>query len=185
MSFGLDWVNDLALWIGELFPRWELLEPTQGGVRFGRKGSVTILEHGVYWWWPVCNTVQEIDIRRQPLSVSQRLTTKDDITVFVKTVVVYRIVDVEKALVETRDFDETIAEIAQKLTIKPITSRTFEQTRTDMSETNDMRNEVTRAARSLLSDYGVEVIDAYVSDFVETRMFSHDGEGIVVDGDDE
>jgi len=96
-------------------------------------------------------------------------------------VIVYTINDVEKALVDTFDFEDTIGEAAQKLTVKPIMSRTFEEICDDMSESNNMRNEVTSAARSLLSDYGVKVIDGYVCDFTETRVFSHEGGGIVID----
>lgn len=182
MSFGLDWINDLAYWIGEIFPRWALLEANHGGVKFLPGGKVEVIEQGIYWWWPATTTVQEIPIRRQTVSFGQRLTTKDECTVLVETVIVFEIDDVMKALVDTYDFEDTIEEVASKLVIKPIMSRTFEEICKDMSESNDMRNEVTRGARSLLSDYGVNVIDAYVSTFAETAVFSHDGEGLAIGG---
>lgn len=183
MSLGLDWLNDLALWIGALFPRWALLEPTRGGVKFKPRCGIKVLSPGrIYWWWPATSSVFELPIKRQTISFAQRLTTKDMVTVLCSTVVVFEVTDVKKALVDTYDFEDTIQEVAQKLVIKPIMSRTFEQTLKDMSESNDMRNEVTRNARSLLSDYGVNVLDAYVSDFAETTVFSHDGEGMVVGG---
>lgn len=185
MSFGLDWLNDLALWVGDLFPRWELLPPTHGGVKFKPGGKVKVLKPGIYWWWPVTTEVQEIEIKRQTITVSQRLTTKDECTVLVVAVIVFTIDDVIKALVETRDFEDTVEEVSQKLVIKPIMGRTFEQIMKDMSESNEMRNEVTRGARSLLSEYGVAVIDAYVSDFAVTTVFSHDGEGMAIGGFEE
>lgn len=186
MSIGLDWLNDIAAWIGELFPRWDLLEVDRGGVKYLPGGRVKVLEPGIYWWWPATTTVVEIPIKRKTLTISQRLTTKDDFTVLVNTVIAFSVDDVYKAIVETTDFEDTIGEMAQKITIKPIMSRTFEETCRDMSESNNMRNEVTRAARSLLSDFGVNVIDAYVSDFTVTTVFSHDGEGFAIgDFDDE
>ena len=181
-----DFINDIAQWFGDLLPQWELLPPTDGGVKFLPGGKVKELKPGyIYWWWPVTTEVVTISINRQTLTFSQRLTTKDRCTVQCNTVVVFRIVDVIKAIVDTHDFEDTIGEAAQKLTIKPIMSREFDTIRTDMAESNEMRNEVTRAARSLLSDYGVEVVDAYVADFTETKVFSHEGDGFSIAHDED
>ena len=186
MSIGLDWINDVAEWIGDLFPEWDLLEPTDGGVKFKPGGKVVVLKPGyIYWFWPATTTVVMMGIKRQTLSFNQRLTTKDDVTISVNTVIVYEIDDVRKALVETHDFEDTVEEVSQKLTIQPIMSRTFEEIRRDMAESNDMRNELARGARSILAPYGVRVLDAYMSDFTETRVFSHEGNGLAIEDDDE
>lgn len=185
MSIGLDWINDVAAWVGELIPQWDLLQVNEAGVKYLPGGKVKVIKPGIYWHWPVTTNVETIDIKRQTLTFGQRLTTKDEYTVQCNTVIVFTINDVRKALVDTYDFEDTIGEAAQKLTVKPIMSRTFEQICTDMADSNEMRNEVTRAARSLLSDYGVEVIDGYVCDFTETRVFSHEGGGMVIDEEEE
>jgi len=184
VSIGLDWINDVAYWVGDLIPQWDLLQIDEGGVKYLPGGKVRVLKPGIYWWWPVTTNVVTIDIKRQTLTFGQRLTTKDEVAVQCNTVIVFTINDVEKALVDTFDFEDTVGEVAQKLTIRPIMSRTFEQICTDMADSNEMRNEVTRAARSLLSDYGVEVLDGYVCDFTETKVFSHEGEGLAI-GDHE
>lgn len=186
MSIGLDWINDVAEWVGALIPEWALLMPTEGGIKFKPGGKMVVLNPGrIYWYWPATTEVVTIDIKRQTLTFGQRLTTKDGVTVQCNTVIVFTINDVVKALVETFDFEDTVGEVAQKLTIKPIMSRTFAQIREDMAESNEMRNEVTRAARSLLSDYGVEVLDGYVCDFTETKVFSHEGDGLAINEEDE
>jgi regulator of protease activity HflC (stomatin/prohibitin superfamily) len=180
VSIGLDWINDVAEWFGALIPDWDLLQVNESGVKYLPGGRVKVIKPGIYWYWPVTTKVETIDIKRQTLTFGQRLTTKDEVTVQCNTVIVFTINDVEKALVDTYDFEDTIGEAAQKLTVKPIMSRTFEQILTDMADSNDMRNEVTRAARSLLSDYGVEVLDGYVCDFTETKVFSHEGGGLAI-----
>lgn len=186
MSIGLDWINEIAEWIGDLIPTWDLLPPTEGGVKFKPGGKVEVLKPGhIYWWWPAVTVVERIDTKRQTLTFGQRLTTKDGVTVQCNTVIVFTINDVVKALVETFDFEDTIGEAAQKLTVKPIMSREFDQICTDMADSNEMRNEVTRAARSLLSDYGVEVLDGYVCDFTETRVFSHEGDGLAINEEED
>lgn len=180
MSIGLDWLNDVAEWLGNLIPRWALLQIDEGGVKYLPGGRVKVLLPGIYWWWPVTTNVVTIDIRRQTLTFGQRLTTKDDVTVQCNTVIVFTVDDVVKAIVDTTDFEDTIGEVAQKLTMKPVMSREFRAVCDDIADNNEMRNEVTRGAKKLLSDYGVNVLDGYVCDFTRTRVFSHEGDGMAI-----
>jgi len=52
MSIGLDWINDVAKWIGDLIPDWDLLQVNEAGVKFLPGGKVKVIEPGIYWWWP-------------------------------------------------------------------------------------------------------------------------------------
>lgn len=185
-----DWINDTVRWFAKFVPQWDLCEPTEGGVKFRGLGKnrIKLLVPGkIYWWWPIVTNVYTIDTKRQTLTVTQRLTTKDDVTVMVTTVIVYTIEDVMLALVETRDFEDTILEIGEKLVVKPIMSREFPDIQKDLAESNELNNEVKRNARSMLSPFGVNVVDGYVSNFAQTEVFSHDGDGFVFGGgsDDE
>lgn len=179
-----DWINNIMEWFGELVPEWDLLEPTIGGVKFKPGGKIVLLKPGhIYWWWPATTKIRTIDTKRQTLTFGQRLTTKDEQSVQCNTVIVYVVDDVIKALVETFDHEDTIGEIAKKVTVKPVMSRNFSKIIADMAESNEMRNEVTSQARSLMKDYGVKVLDGYVCDFTETRVFSHDGDGLAITGE--
>ena len=181
-----DWLNDIAEWVGDLVPRWDLLEPTEGAVKFKPGHKIEVLRPGyIYWWWPVTTQVYTIETKRQTLTFGQRLTTDDEKSVQLNTVIVFTIDDVTKPIVETKDFEDTVGEVAQKLTVKPIMSRTFRKICEDMADTNEMRNEITRGAKRLLSPYGVNVLDGYVSDFTKTKVFSHDGDGMAIDEEDE
>ena len=181
-----EWITDIAHWFGDLIPEWELLEPTDGGVKFKPGGEIVKLEPGkIYWYWPATTVVRSMPVKRQTLSFNQRLTTKDDVTISINTVIVFEVDNVIAALVETHDFEDTIEEVSQKLTVQPIMSRTFSEIRTDMAESNDMRNELARGARSLLGSYGVRVLDSYVSDFTETKVLFHEGDGLSVDYEDD
>lgn len=183
-----DFINDIMRWFERFLPHWALLDPTDGGVKFSRKGQITLLTPGeIYWYWPIITNVYTIETKRQTMTITQRLTTKDEITVMVTTVIVYTVDDVLLAIVETRDFEDTISEVGEKLVVKPITSRNFSDTLLRLSESNDLNNEVKRIARSTLGEFGVNVVDGYVSNFAVTEVFSHDGDGIVFGGggDDE
>jgi len=181
----LDWINDIMRWFGQFIPEWDLLDPTEGGVKFKPGGKIVLLKPGhIYWFWPITTNVYTIETKRQPLVISQRLTTADDISVLVETVIVYVIDDVEKAIVETRDHEDTISEIGEKVTVKPVMSRTFENIRIDIADSNKLNNEIKSGARSELGAYGVKVVDGYISSFAETKVFSHDGSGMVIEEDE-
>ena len=153
--------------------------PSEGGVKFRPGGEIIVLKPGeIYWWWPVKSEVSTIDTKRQTLTFGQRLTTKDDVSVQLDTVIVFTIWGVREALVDTKDFEDTVGEVAQKLTIHPIMSRDFAEIREDMGGSNKMRNEITRGAVKLLKKYGLEVLDGYVANFTRTTVFSHDGDPV-------
>ena len=178
-----DFINDIMRWFQRFLPHWALLDPTEGGVIFTHGKPPRLLTPGkIYWWWPVVSNVYTIDTKRQTLTITQRLTTKDEVTVMITTVIVYIIDDVLLALVETRDHDDTVKEVGEKLVVKPVTSRDFSDTLKRLSESNDMNNEVKRIARSTLSEFGVNVVDGFVSNFAVTEVFSHDGGGVVFGG---
>ncbi len=181
-----DFINDIMRWFERFVPHWALLDPTDGGVKFTHNKAPRLLTPGkIYWYWPVVSNVYTIEVKRQTMTITQRLTTKDEVTVMVTTVIVFTVDDVLLAIVETRDFEDTISEIGEKLIVKPITSRDFSDTLLRLSESNDLNNEVKRIARSTLSEFGVNVVDGYVSNYAVTEVFSHDGDGVVFGGGSE
>jgi len=172
-----DFLNRFFTWFGDLVPEWNLLPPTHGGLKFKPKGMIEKLVPGhIYWWWPASTDIVTINVMRQTLTFGQRLTTKDDVSIQIDTVIAFTIYDVILALVKTKDFEDTVGEVAQKLTVRPIMSRTFSELRQDMGESNEMRNEITRGAKKLLDSYGVEVLDGYVCNMTRTKVFSHDND---------
>ena len=55
-------------------------------------------------------------------------------------------------------------------------SRTFAEIRADMGESNDIRNEITKGAKKLLTEYGLDVLDGYACNMTKTTVFSHDND---------
>lgn len=181
-----DWVNDIVLWIGQFIPQWDLLNPTEGGVKFKPGGVIELLAPGeIYWWFPVTTNVYTIETKRQTLLISQRLTTTDDKSVLFEATIVYEIDDVIKAIVDTRDHEDTISEIGEKVSVRPVMGRSFEEIRKAIGESNELNNQIKSGARTELRDFGVKVLDGYVRTFVETKVFSHDGSGMVMEEEEE
>ena len=165
-------MTELGAWI----PRIGLMKVTHRGVKHSRGGIVIPIQPGLYTWWPLISEIDELAVKRQTLTFRQRLTTQDTVTVLVETVVIYTIEDIEKACVETWDYQDTVGEAAQRSTIKSVMSRTFDQIKNDLAGTHAIPDEITEACRNQLSQFGVHVEEAFISNFCETHVFSHDGE---------
>jgi regulator of protease activity HflC (stomatin/prohibitin superfamily) len=117
MESALGWIGDLVTWLVSWFPHLVVINKTHGGVKFVRGWKTKVLEPGMHWYWPITSDIIEIPVVRQSLELAgQTLTCEDGKTVFISVVLVYEIHDVHEALVDTWDFDETIADIAQKCT---------------------------------------------------------------------
>ena len=172
---GFEWLNKLMTELGAWIPRIGLMKVTHRGVKHSRGGTVTPIQPGLYMWWPLISEIDELAVMRQTLTFRQRLTTQDTTTVLVETVVIYTIEDIEKACVETWDYEDTVGEAAQRSTIESVMSRKFAQIKEDLAGTNTIPDEITEACRRQLSQFGVHVEEAFISNFCETHVFSHDG----------
>jgi regulator of protease activity HflC (stomatin/prohibitin superfamily) len=175
---GFEWLNKLMTELGAWIPRIGLMKVTHRGVKHSRGGTVTPIHPGLYMWWPLISQIDELPVKRQTLTFRQRLNTQDDSTVLVETVIIYTIEDIEKACVETWDYEDTVGEAAQRSTVKSIMSRTFDQIKEDLAGTHRILDEITEACRGQLSQFGVQVEEAFISNFCKTHVFSHDGESV-------
>lgn len=175
---GFEWLNKLMTELGAWIPRIGLMKVTHRGVKHSRGGSVTPIQPGLYMWWPLISQVDELPVKRQTLSFRQRLTTQDSSTVFVETVIIYTLDDIEKACIETWDYEDTVGEAAQRSTIKSVMSRTFDQIKEDLAGIHRIPDEITEACSGQLSQYGVHVEEAFISNFCKTKVFCHDGESV-------
>jgi len=177
-----EWLNTIFDWVWGFKPILDILPPTEGGVKFKPGGKIELMKPGhLYMYWPVTTCILTLETKRQSIEVQQELTTKDHETVMVKTVIVFTVDDVMKALVETTDFDDTTEEMGQKGTVRAVMSRKFDQILKDMVEGTEIRNEVAQGARSALRPFGVKVEDAFISSFAKTKVFSHMGDGMAID----
>lgn len=72
MNNALSWINDLARWFGQFFPRWVIVKVNEGGLRF--RGDQTFELHpGVNFWWPARSRVEVIPIVRRTLQTPTQI----------------------------------------------------------------------------------------------------------------
>lgn len=163
----LTWISELVSALGSLVPRIFHVPKTHNGVLFTR-GHSTRMAPGMHWYWPIWSHPMVYPIKRQTVDLpAQTLMTADEKAVFVSATVVYQIEDIEKALVETYELEDTIRDTAMGAVRQAIVSASFDDLRTSQEVVDKDLTDFTRAA---LKEYGACVLKAFLVDFVPTKV---------------
>lgn len=160
-----DWITELWTVLTSVIPHAILVRSTHGGVMFTR-ASHTVMKPGLHWYLPIWTETVITAVVRQPLNLaSQSLVTKDHRTIVVSACVIFTVVDIEKLLVKTYPHEETIIEKAMAGVKAVITERTMEE----LQEQKETDKELTKKVKSSLKPFGVEVLEARLTDFAPAR----------------
>lgn len=165
MDGALSWLSSLIETFGKAFPRLTHVLATHEAVLF-KRGKAKRLKSGIHWYWPVWSQVFSWPIARQTINPkAQTLTTQDGATVLANATVVFEISDIERALVDTFELENTITDVSQHGVKEIVQSHTFDELRAA-----DDRVELllTRAVRASLHPFGIKVVRAFLSDFAKT-----------------
>ncbi len=113
MNGALEWIGQIADWIGKFFPRWMILDTTEGGVKFVCGKKAVELKPGIEWYWPVTTTVVMYPTARQADDLrSQTMMTLDDRVIVVGGMIVYEVTDVLTLLSTSHSAATTIKDLA-------------------------------------------------------------------------
>lgn len=137
-------------------------------MKFKRGNVVEKIEPGLYIYWPVVTEVEQMPVARQTVNlVTQHLTTKDGVPIVISLMVIFRIQDIVKAVVETWDFMDTIGDVALEATVHSVLTRDW----AELKQNYDVvQKELTRTVRSALYPYGVKVELAAITDMTTAQM---------------
>jgi len=109
-------------------------------------------------------------VKRDTISLEPQTLPGSDtkpLGITIAVIVVYTIDDIMKALVETRDFETTIVDRAQAGVIEACVGKTLEELTIRHQRVNAA---LTRKIRKALAPFGVNVEEAFMSDFHLTNM---------------
>lgn len=165
-----DWLSDVFNYILSLIPHVTIIKKTHGGVAFVRGKHVKELKPGLVIWWPFWTELMEIPVVRQSLDMPpQTLTTKDGKPVTIAGVTIYRVADPVTALTIQWDLEETVRDLSGAAIRSFVCDHTFEELRTNRAH---MDRRLTKAVAEALEEYGIEVINAWLTDLAETRVLT-------------
>ncbi|HEX2845613.1 MAG TPA: slipin family protein [Chitinophagaceae bacterium] len=94
-----------------LFVRSVTVESYENAVMFVDGRFFKVLESGVYYWWknPISVFLARVDKRQQQLEISgQEILTRDKATLRLNAWAQYKVVDIEKAVLDNKEYDKQL-----------------------------------------------------------------------------
>lgn len=164
---GFEWIGYTAEWLGSFFPRILHIKCTHEGVMFSGSKS-KIIKPGIHIYFPIYSEPMLYPIKRQTTNLpGQVITLSDGSEVLANVVVVFEIYDIQKALVDTYDLEDTIRDVAQGSVKLVISEKTLLEIRENQHEIDIT---LSRKIRSNLHPFGIKVVKAFITDFGKTRI---------------
>lgn len=160
----------LAQWL-EAFtsfvPRLGIMPASHKGIKYKNGHMVVEIDPGLYWYWPLVTIIATLAVKRRTVNVPTLTIYADcGISISAGCAVVFEITDIVKALYETWEIDETIADEAESLLAQVIAK--LDSIDTDITELN---KDLTKEMRKRLSQYGVSVKRANIRDFAPSKVY--------------
>lgn len=187
MEGALAWIGQLAEWIGKFFPRWALLDSTEGAVKFtgfllprhlrlkfgGYDGDLRVTVHGpgIHWYWPTVSSWQAYPTAFQTDDLpSQTVETADGVTITVSGMISYSISDLGKLLPRTHSVVKAV-QVLSMTTIHGVVCKMKWEDLREKQRRGTLKTDLRNAARKELAEFGIEIEDCMLTDLVRTRAY--------------
>jgi regulator of protease activity HflC (stomatin/prohibitin superfamily) len=166
----LDWIGQIADWLGRFFPRWVIVETTHGAVKWVKGSRVVALGPGVHWFWPITTEFLSYPIVRQTVDLrAQTLCTTDDKSIVVGGMIVYEIYDIEAIVARTFEPDDTIKDISLSAIHDVCCQKSWDELK-EAQRTGALNRELKKEAARELDKFGVKVLKTTLTDMALCRV---------------
>jgi len=164
------WIGQIFDWFGKFIPRWIIINPTEGGVKYVRGRDVKVLASGIHWYWPAVTEIDTYPTARQADRLqTQTMCTADDKTIIVGGLLVYRVEDVGKLLPTTFEPSIAIKDIALTAVHDVCCRMDWSPLKLEQQK-GTLDTKLKNAAQRELSDYGVRVLKLMLTDLAPCRV---------------
>lgn len=172
MDSALAWVGYIANWVGKFFPRWIILDPREGGVKYVRGKRIVKLTSGIHFWWPLVTPEPDVYpvVRQADDLRAQAIVTTDGKTLLVTAMIIYEVTDILLLLPRVFRATEAIKDIALTCVHSvccelPYTELLIKQQKGTLD--TQLKNEAQKA----LKEYGINVLKVQLIDLAPTRVY--------------
>lgn len=183
MDAALGWIGQLIEWVGRFFPRWTVLDKTQGAVKsegfflparfrkFKDDVRVTVLGPGLHWWWPATTVMEAYPIAFQTDNLpSQTIETTDNISVTVGGMISYRVSDLGKLLPRCHSAVKAIQTVTLPAIHQIVCRMTWQQLKEEQRK-GTLNTKLRNATQKRLAEFGIEVDEVALTDLVKARAY--------------
>jgi len=171
-----DKIAEILEWIMKVVPRIVIIEPYRKGVRVRWGKYVKILNKGLYVYWPVTTMITPLVTVRQTINLPNQYVVSSDGKPFgASGVVVYRVLNAEKALYETHNIDIAIGDVAMcgiRNALSKVDSDTI------LKDRNSYEDNLMIEVRDQTKDWGIKIMKVSLMSIVPVRvlgLMSSDG----------
>ncbi len=185
MNFGLEWINTVIEWAVGWGWTQEICEITHRGVKVtGVK--VTPIEPGIYRYWPRFTKVYTCAIVPEPYDLpTQSVDSRDGVPIMFSVSLVARVRNVEKWLTGVENPEDIIKEIGAGAATDCIATRKAIDIRKDFASGDLEKQLFEDAGKALSRRYGVEVMEARLTDCCKHTPHRVEGGGTVITPENE
>jgi len=177
MEAAFAWIGDIIQWFGQWFPRWAIVDTTQGWIKWVGGSKVRTGKHGIVWWWPARTKLLILPIVRDSINCkSQTITLQSGETIFIELVVIYEIGDIEKLAANTAEPIATIADLTMGAGLYVVEGYESwgEMQKQSIRQPRARDSEFYRALKievqKALEPYGVTVLNVFLQNKAKCRV---------------
>jgi regulator of protease activity HflC (stomatin/prohibitin superfamily) len=170
MEGALAWIGKIADWIGQWIPRWVVLDPTEGAIKYVGGKRIVPCGAGVHFYWPARTIWQAYPVARQTDRLeSQTMESKDGKTFIVAGTLTYKVLDIEKLLPVTHSPSTAVIDIAMTAVHDVCCQFDWEALQEEQRR-GTLKTKLRNAAQRDLTELGIEVMVLKLNTLARCRV---------------
>lgn len=189
MESALAWIGKIADWIGQWFPRWQILNTTEGAIKYrtfllplafrrfvGRSYHfngdirVKVCGPGLHWYWPANSTFIGYPIAQQTDRLeAQTMESSDGKTFIVCGTITYSVTDLSLLLPLLHSPTKSTIDITMTVLHDVCCDMTWAALQ-DESRRGTLKTKLKNSAQRQLEQYGLKVIMVKVTSLARCRV---------------
>ena len=171
MGTALDWIGQIADWLGMFIPRRILLDTRMAAVKWPRGKKAVALGPGVHFYWPLTTTIDTFPTVFQTDDMpSQTLVTTDGQTVVISAMIGYEIEDIKKVLTSNYSVEKMIQNLGLPAIRRVCCKLTWEELKS-RDQKGTLETELRNAVKRVLEERGIRVTEATLTDLAPCRVY--------------
>lgn len=170
MTGAFEWLGKLVEWFGQFFPRWTILDTTEGAVKFVGGKKVIVCGPGIWWWWPARTVWIAYPTARQTDRLeSQTLESTDGKTFMVSGTLTYMVEDLGKLLPFTHSATKNTLDIAAAALHDVCCDFSWDELQSEQRK-GTIKTKLRNEAQKQLGEYGIRVIKFQLNSLARCRV---------------
>jgi regulator of protease activity HflC (stomatin/prohibitin superfamily) len=171
MNEALAWVGQIFEWLGRWIPRWEILDTTEGAIKYVGGKNPKYCPPGIHWYWPVTTTFHTYPIVRAADRLqTQTIITADDKTVIVGGMIVYTVIDLLALMTTTHEPQTAIKDLTLTAIHDVCCQMNWEDLKAEQRK-GTLDTKLRNAAQRTLKDYGVNAVKVMLIDLAPAKVY--------------